>query len=188
MQYAKGSLNSGNVMSNKSLVRDNMIDSLSAETSGNKQFNQTRRTLLKSAAFVGTASVAPSVFGSALSTSSSNIENALSGELTCSISNPVKTLKLRNHSNKKMVIDQLDKSAFMYDGNIVDCNVACSSKPITILPNQEIEIQFDKRDQQVVKHSADEFRRVQNRITRLNDGTRVIPFTASLKGSIATVA
>jgi len=86
-----------------------------------------------------------------------------------------------------MRIDHLEQSAFMYDGSIVDCNTACQSSPITIPANQEIQIQFDKRQQAALTHVED-FQRVQSRVARLGDGTRVIPFTAKLRGGVATIA
>ena len=85
-----------------------------------------------------------------------------------------------------MVVDQFAQSAFMYDGGIVDCNTACQNKPITIRANQEIQVQFDRRQQRSLTH-INEFQRVQSRVTRRGDGTRVIPFAASLHGNVATI-
>jgi len=150
----------------------------------NKPANSQRRKLLQGATFVGAASFAPSVFGRALPESS---EPKLTGKLVCAISDPIKTLVLHNHSNKTMVIKKLSKGAFMFDGSIVDCNTACMSTPITIPPNKEIQVQFDRRKQFVLTHRAEEFRRIQSRVARLNDGTRIIPFTAKLHDNIATV-
>jgi len=150
----------------------------------NKPANTGRRKLLQGATCVGAASFAPSVFGNVLSTDS---EPVLTGKLICSISNPIKTLVLHNHSDKTMVIKKLSRSAFMFDGNIIDCNTACLSSALTIPPNQEMQVQFDRRKQFVFTHRAEDYRRIQYRVARLNDGTRIIPFTAKLQGNIATV-
>ena len=146
---------------------------------------------MQGAACIGVAGFAPVAAGNALSIKSTSAlsqspAQSLSGELVCNIANPVKTLVLRNNSNQTMVIDQLDKSAFMFDGSIVDCNMACQSKPVKIPAHQEIQIQFDKRQQVALTH-FDHFQRVQSRVTRRGDGTRVIPFNATLHGGVATI-
>jgi len=151
----------------------------------NNPLNQPRRKLLLGAACVGVAGFAPAIFGKTLS---NNTELALSGKLISKIADPVKTLILRNHSDKTMVIDQLSRSAFMFDGAIVDCNVACLNKSIKIPANQEILIQFDRRLQNCLTHKVEEFQRIQPRVTRLNDGTRVVPFSGTLNAGVATLA
>ncbi len=145
--------------------------------------NRRRRKFLQSAACVGTASVAPGVFGSALLT---NSETALSGELVCSIWNPVKTLVLYNHSAEAIVIEQVRHGALMFDGSIVDCNSACATKPITIPAHQKVQIRFDKRQQSTLT-GIEEINRIQPRVTRLNDGTRVVPFEATVHRNVATL-
>lgn len=147
--------------------------------------NSDRRKLLQGAACVGVASFAPAVFATSLS---NDTTANISGKLICKIYSPTKTLMLRNHSNQTIVIDRLSQGAFMYDGNIVDCNAACVSSPITIPPNQEIEVKFDKQQQFAQTHRIEELRRVQARVTRLHDGTRVIPFTAQLRNNVAVIA
>ena len=145
--------------------------------------NQQRRRLLQGAACIGVAGFAPAAVGKVGSADSTP---ALTGELICNISNPVKTLVLRNNSGKTIVVDQMAQGAFMFDGSIVDCNTACQSKSITVRANQEIQIQFDKRQQAALTH-IDEFQRVQSRVARRGDGTRVIPFVATLNGKVATI-
>ena len=152
----------------------------------NQPANPDRRKLLQGAACIGVASFAPAAAATAGSALSIDSTPLLSGELICNIANPVKTLVLRNNSNQTMHIDRLDQSAFMFDGSIIDCNTACLSSSITIPANQEIQIQFDKRQQAALTHIED-FQRVQSRVARLNDGTRVIPFTAILQGGVATI-
>jgi len=85
-----------------------------------------------------------------------------------------------------VVIDQLSKSALMFDGHIVDCNTACLTQSITIPANQEVQIQFDKRQQISSAHRVEDYRRIQSRVTRLSDGTRVIPFAIELNENVAT--
>ena len=156
----------------------------------NKPVNRERRKLLQGAACIGAAGFAPAAVGhvftdNALSGNSPSSQS-ISGELICNIGNPVKTLVLRNNSSRTMVIDRLDQSAFMFDGSIVDCNTACQSEAIKIPAKQEIQIQFDKRQQAALTH-IDEFQRVQSRVARRGDGTRVIPFVASLHDGVATI-
>lgn len=146
--------------------------------------NQQRRNLLQGAVCVGAASFAPAVFSNSLSVRS-NPE--LSGKLVCSIGNPVKTLILENHSNKTIVIEHVLKGALMFDGSIVDCNTACLTNAITIPASQQVQVQFDRREQSTLLTRVDEFRRIQSRVTRLGDGTRVIPFTAIVNGNVATM-
>jgi len=153
------------------------------QSSDIQKVNQQRRNLLQGAVCVGAASFAPAVFSKALSV---QISPELSGKLICNISNPVKTLVLHNHSNKTMVIEHVLEGALMFDGSIVDCNTACLTNAITIPANQEVQVQFDRREQSLLTR-VDEFRRIQSRVTRLRDGTRVIPFTAAVNGNVATV-
>jgi len=75
----------------------------------------------------------------------------------------------------------------MFDGSVVDCNAACLSNSITIPPNQEVQVQFDKRKQFTLSRKIDEYNRIQSRVARLADGTRVIPFTANVSGKVATI-
>jgi len=146
--------------------------------------NQKRRNLLQGAALAGVASFAPAVFGNALS---KDANTALSGKLICKLSDPVKTLVLRNNSNQAIQIDQVDQGAFMFDGSVVNCNAACVSSTITIPAQQEIQVQFNKRQQFSLANKVNEFNRIQSRVTRLGDGTRVIPFSATVSGNIATI-
>lgn len=149
----------------------------------NPPANQQRRKVLKGAAAVIAAGAAPAV--SAGITNKSTVPN-LSGKLVCNIADPVKTLVLRNHSNRPVVVDHLSKSALMFDGSIVDCNNAFITQPVVIPANQEVEIWFAKRHPRARVHGVEDYQRVQSRVTRLSDGTRVIPFTATVQGSSAT--
>jgi len=151
----------------------------------NQTINKERRSLLQGAALVGAAGFAPAVFGKTVMGSS---EPELSGQLICKIFDPVKTLVLRNNSEQTMVIDQVSQGALMFDGSIVDCNGACQDQSITIAPHQEVHVKFKKRQQLSPSHNIAEIQRIQSRVTRLHDGTRVIPFTATLKGKVATIA
>lgn len=141
-----------------------------------------RRTVLQGVAAAIVASAAPVV-------SAENIggmpSTELSGKLVCNISDPVKTLVLRNHSNQTLVIDRLSKSALMFDGSIVDCNNAFVNKPVSIPAYQEVEIRFAKRHPRALFHAIEDYQRVQSRVSRLANGTRVIPFTANVQGSSA---
>lgn len=154
------------------------------QSSDIQNVNLQRRSLLQGAVCVGAASFAPAVFSKALSV---QISPELSGKLICNISNPVKTLVLHNHSNQTMVIEHVLEGALMFDGSIVDCNTACLTNSITIPANQEVQVQFDRREQSTLLTKVHEYRRFQSRVTRLSDGTRVIPFTATVNGNVVTV-
>jgi len=154
------------------------------QTQVDETVNFKRRTLLQCAVAGAAVSLTPTVFAGALS---SELQESLTGKLVCYSGSPVKTLILKNSSTEVIAIDQISQGAFMFDGSIVDCQTACQSQPISIRPNQEIEIQFDKRLQVTQQYKADEFRRVQSRVTRRSDGTREIPFSATVKDGIATI-
>lgn len=157
--------------------------SVQSRAQSNQPASQQRRKLLQGGVFLSAASLAPAVLGKAIS---GNAEPVLSGKLLCKIYDPIKTLVLTNHSNQAVVIDQLSKSALMFDGHIVDCNTACLTQSITIPANQEVQIQFDKRQQISSAHRVEDYRRIQSRVTRLSDGTRVIPFAIELNENVAT--
>jgi len=113
--------------------------------------------------------------------------SAVSGRLVSNIADPVKTLFLSNHSDKAIVIEHVSQGAFMFDGEIVDCNAACVGNTLTIPANQEVEVKFERRKQFNQLTKAEDFRRFQSRVTRLHDGTRVIPFTAKVRGKVASI-
>lgn len=144
--------------------------------------NLQRRKMLQGAAAVFAVGAAPAM---AAGLSSDTTVPNISGKLVCSISDPVKTLVLRNHSNKTVVLDQLSKSALMFDGSIVDCNNAFLSKPVSIPAHEEVEIRFAVRHPRAHVHGIEDYQRVQSRVSRLSDGTRVIPFSASVHGNRA---
>ncbi len=149
--------------------------------------NSQRRKLLQGAAYLGALNVTPVAI---VSTFSSELfgqdDPELSGSLISKIADPVKTLMLRNHTDKAIFVEELAQSALMFDGGIVDCNVACSGKSIVIPANQIVYVQFDRRLRNSAAIGVEEYRRVQSRVTRLSEGTRVIPFTATMNGNIAT--
>lgn len=155
------------------------------QTQSSQVVNKQRRKLLQGITAMATVTAAPIALSKPLAIGS---PSTITGELICSISDPIKTLVLRNPSKQTIVIDQLAQGAFMYDGKVVDCNVACLSKSITIQPNQELRVKFDSRLQVALSHDIHDYRRIQSRVTRLNDGTRVIPFAATISNNIATIA
>lgn len=161
-----------------------MIDrTLHAKPSVNLQ----RRKVLQGAAAVLVAGAAPALSANIAGgiAGDSTVPN-LTGNLVCNIADPVKTLVLRNHSNQPIVIDQFSKSACMFDGSIVDCNNAFLTQPVAIPANQEVEIRFNRRHPRAIAHRIEDYQRVQSRVTRLSDGTRVIPFKATVQGRSAT--
>ncbi len=144
--------------------------------------NLQRRRVLQGAAAVMVAGAAPAIAAN----TSAEAAHMLSGELVCNIADPVKTLVLRNPTNQSIVIEQLSNSALMFDGSVVDCNNAVVTKPVSIPANQEVNIRFSKRHPQALDHSVEDYQRVQSRVTRLSDGTRVIAFNLKVAGREAT--
>lgn len=150
----------------------------------NQPLNQQRRKLLKHSALLSAAVFTPVVFGKTVSHTPPPM---LSGKLVCNIANPIKTLILQNQSDREVVVEHISQGALMFDGSVIDCNTACLTKPITIPARQEIHVKFDRRQQKSAHHKIDEYRRIQSRVTRLGDGTRVIPFNVTLSNKIATL-
>lgn len=147
----------------------------------NPPTNLQRRKALQGAAAIIAGSV-PVV--SAGISANGDVAN-LSGKLVCNISDTVKTLVLRNDSDQTVVVDHFSNSALMFDGGIVDCNNAFIDQTVAIPPNQEVGIRFAKRHPRALVHRVEDYQRVQSRVTRLSDGTRVIPFTATVHRSSA---
>ena len=154
-------------------------------TSGHEAINVNRRKLLIGAAAASAVSFAPAALSSTLTAGATP---ELTGKLICNISNPMKTLVLSNNTDKTIHLDQVSQGAFMFDGTIVDCNAACLGTPITIPPKQDIQIQFEKRQQFSLTTKIRDHKRIQSKVIRLSDGTRIIPFSATVSGNIATVA
>ena len=151
----------------------------------NEPVNTERRKILQGAVCAGVASFAPAVIAQS---TTDFADTTITGKLICSISNPIKTLVLHNPTSKTITVDKVSQGAFMFDGSILDCNAACVNNAITIGPNQEVQVRFDKAAQISLSHNISDYRRIQSRVKRLNDGTRVIPFTATFSKNIATIA
>lgn len=142
--------------------------------------NPQRRKAIQSVAAACVVVAAPALSADALS---SNKVSNLSGKLVCNISNPVKTLLIRNHSDKTVVLDHMSNGALMFDGSIVDCNNAFLDQAVSIPANDEVVIRFSKVHKRATAYSMKDIQRIQSRVERLADGTRVIPFSAELNGS-----
>jgi len=135
------------------------------------KFSRERRQVLTGIAGVAAAGVASPVLSGALTSKG----GTLTGEVVSAIYDPNKLLTLRNSSNQPIVIDQFERKAMMFDGEVVDCNAACLGDSIVVPANGEVNISFDKRKLHGTDQMAVDYHRVQARVQRSPTGTRTIP-------------
>jgi len=145
--------------------------------------NLQRRKVLQGGAAVMVAGVAPAL---SAGMPSEAVHPKLTGKLICNIADPIKTLVIHNPTDNPVEIAQLANSALMFDGSIVDCNNALVIRNVTVPAKEEVSIRFPQRHPQALKHDVQDYQRVQSRVTRLSDGTRVIPFETTVRDRVAT--
>jgi hypothetical protein len=156
--------------------------------SSKRPMSISRRRLLQSAAGVAAAGVVAPVLGNSLmnETGLSNTGTEITGRLVSKIGSRTKSLLLKNNTSETISFDQFEQSAFMFDGELIDCNAACISEPISVSAHQEVVIQFDSHQAPAMKSPVGNIIRAQSSVQRLSEGTRVIPFNASItKGRAA---
>jgi len=95
------------------------------------------------------------------------------------------TLILKNVTESKIQVNQFQANRVIFDGDVVDCNDACSGSTITIPANDSVLIRF-KPQASSSKHSpAGEFLNLDKDLYRLPAGTRVVPLAARMQGNTA---
>ncbi len=152
-----------------------------------KPINPKRRRLLQGAAVFAVGGViGPAVAGTGICLP---VENAavVSGKVVSKVDEPVKSMLLHNHSAQTVEIERFANGGVMFDGETVDCNGACVDQRLTLAPGEEKLIQFDKRALFSRSDRAGTALNMQSEVTRLHEGTRVVPFTAVVSNGVATL-
>jgi hypothetical protein len=151
------------------------------------QINTGRRQAIKTIASTAGAAIAitslPSVAALPEQTSPISIDATL-------VSIPGtnhETLILRNLTNEPLTISQFKEASLMFDGEVIDCSAVCENETIVIPANDDIMVHFDsgldiKKPTTGAKHLD-----VQAVVSRLPEGTRVVPFRAYMHQSAAMV-
>jgi len=145
------------------------------------RFSIQRRQVLVGMASAAAASIATPVLSGTLASS----RGSLTGVVVRTIYEPHKLLTLLNSSDQPIVIDQFENKALKFDGELVDCNAACTSEPIVVPANSEIRIHFDKRK---IASRASDFHNLESRVQRLSQGTRVVPIQLDVTDGFAKLA
>ncbi len=146
------------------------------------KFDKQRRQVLTAMAGAAAASIASPVLSGTMSSSG----GSLTGVVVSTIYEPHKLMSLRNSSDKPIVIDQFERTALMFDGEMVNCNAACQGKSIVVPANSEIHVHFDKRKLHKTERAASNYLNVQPRVQRLSQGTRVIPIQLDVVDGLAS--
>jgi hypothetical protein len=147
--------------------------------------NLKRRRFLQCVPAVTAIGIAPTIV------LSGNTTAEVSGIVVSKIDNLLKTLVLRNHSSQPVTVSKFSNGSLMFDGEVFDCNGACLERPVSLAPGDKTLLQFDKR--RLFSRALDRSAlnglpvNVQSRVTRLSEGTRVIPFSATVRGDVATL-
>jgi len=111
----------------------------------------------------------------------------LTGRVISKTDAPVKTLILRNNSDKPITISQFSNGGLMFDGEVLDCNGACLDGSVTVSSHKEILVQFDKR--YLSEHATESmnFLNVQSRVQRMSAGTRVVEISGTARNGVVTL-
>ncbi|MBX2837936.1 MAG: hypothetical protein KTR35_13850 [Gammaproteobacteria bacterium] len=96
------------------------------------------------------------------------------------------TLILRNLTDEPLAISQFKEAHLKFDGEIVDCSAVCKNETLVIPANDDIMVHF-KSDSTSRPNTMAKHLDVQAVVSRLPEGTRVVPFRAYMHQSAATV-
>lgn len=95
------------------------------------------------------------------------------------------TLLLKNLTNKPLTVDRFEQAIVTFDGETMDCGMVCEDVSIVIPANKDVMMHFSSLPiQHQSKHSINALD-VQAVVSRLPEGTRVIPLTATMQGTTA---
>lgn len=107
------------------------------------------------------------------------IENAVKGMLVSKTGTSAETLVLHNLTERPVAIHHFHLNEVLFDGDIVDCNNACSDAPIVIPAKKVVLIQFNSNLVSALSSSAKQVD-LNAQLYHLWQGTRVVPFTGHL--------
>jgi len=98
------------------------------------------------------------------------------------------TLILNNPTDKPIKIVHFHASNIAFDGEIIDCNEACSAMSIKIPAHESVLIQFKPKSKKLASSYNGLSLDLAEGMYRLPAGTRIVPFTARVSGNAATLA
>ncbi|MEE9333964.1 MAG: hypothetical protein V3U65_07715 [Granulosicoccaceae bacterium] len=97
------------------------------------------------------------------------------------------TLLLKNLTDKPLTVDRFEHALITFDGEAIDCGVVCDNAVIIIPANKHVMVHFSSLPIELQSTAANNAFNVQAVVTRLPEGTRVIPLNASVEGTTATL-
>ncbi len=97
------------------------------------------------------------------------------------------TLLLKNVTDKPITIDRLEQAIVTFDGETMDCGAVCNSASIVIPTDKDIMVHFSSSSIQHQSSLSTKALDVQAVVSRLPEGTRVIPLSATMQGTTATL-
>jgi len=102
---------------------------------------------------------------------------------------PNETLLLKNITNKTLTINQLQHAVVTFDGESIDCGAVCDTGSIVIPANADVMVHFSslslEHQPTISGNGSAKPLNVQALVSRLPEGTRVIPLQASIQGTTA---
>jgi len=98
------------------------------------------------------------------------------------------TLILNNKSDNDIQINRFAMSNITFDGETIDCNIACDGSAIKISAHDNVLIRFNSTSGESVQSTASENLQMDEHMYRLPAGTRVVPLAASMRGNVAILA
>lgn len=155
-----------------------------------KVLNKQRRQILQAVGATAAIATCPPVLAgvSAIGSSSDTVKSLkISGTVVSKVNDPIKTLVLKNHSDQFVTISSFDNGGLLFDSELVDCNSACIGKPLLLRAGEEKLIQFDFRKKSTASSNNLAWINMQSKVTRLHEGTRVVPIAGTITSGVATI-
>lgn len=100
------------------------------------------------------------------------------------------TLLLKNLTDKPLTVDRFEQAIVTFDGETMDCGAVCDGVSIVIPTDKDIMVHFSSGSiQHQSTHPVNALNAldVQAVVSRLPEGTRVIPLSATMQGTTATL-
>ena len=95
------------------------------------------------------------------------------------------TLLLKNLTDKPLIVDRFQHAIVAFDGETIDCGAVCNNASITIPAKKDVMAHFSSFPVQGQPKAPSNSLNVQAVVSRLPEGTRVIPIQVTMQGTTA---
>lgn len=111
----------------------------------------------------------------------------ISGTVVSKLDSSVKTLILENQSPQAVEIRRFTNGGLLFDGEVVDCNLACTEGSVSLAAGEKKVIQFEMHQPVDNAFLNENPVNVQSSVSRLHEGTRVIPISGTVHQGVVSL-